>query len=133
MADMRDKTGVLQSGRGLYMDLRKTYVPIGVVVALVGIYWWMLNEIETVRTEIRSEMREMIADSRSEISPTDAEVFLSKEAGRYMRETQEEIKRDIRALKENQEMLLRVVLEIKARMGEEGRQKAESRRQEERM
>jgi len=35
MADMRDKTGVLESGRGLYMDLRKTYVPIGVVVALV--------------------------------------------------------------------------------------------------
>jgi len=108
-----DKSAVMDSAKGVYMDLRKTYVPVGVMMAMIGVYWWLLKEVDEIKADIRSEVKTMIVESRNAIHPAQTDYFLTKEAGDFFRQSQEEIKSEIRILKENQKALLENMIEIK--------------------
>ena len=102
--------------RPWFVDTRKTYVPLGVAVGLIGMCWWVIGQIQGIKAELHEEIVATIREHKQEPHPIDAELFIAKEKGNFLEQSQREIKAELRELRQRQDEMMQVVVEIRTEL-----------------
>jgi hypothetical protein len=107
---------VTKQERPWFVDTRKTYVPLGVAVGLIGMCWWVIGQIQGIKAELREEIVAAIREHKQEPHPINAELYVPKETGNFLEQSQQEIKRELRELRQRQDEMMQVVVEIRTEL-----------------
>lgn len=103
----------MKQERPWFVDTRKTYVPLGVAVGLIGMCWWVIGQIQGIKAELHEEIVAVIHEHKQEPHPINAELYIPKETGNFLEQSQQEIKSELRELRQRQDAMMQVVVEIR--------------------
>ncbi len=106
----------IKQERSWFVDTRRTYVPLGVVVGLIGMCWWVIGQIHGIKGELHEEIVAAVGEHKQEPHRINAELFIPKETGRFLEQSQQEIKAELRELRQRQDKMMEVVVEIRTEL-----------------